>query len=500
MDQAALNTIVQNQTGSITVHKHAQPDPVATERANGKEQNVSSEPLAGATFRLQKVNATAPSALDLATNAGWKNVEAIVKAGVENLPQGYSLGDAVDRTTATDGSTKFDNLELGLYRVEEIASPNGYIAASEPFYITVPMTDPDERNQWMYDLHVYPKNNKVEDVLPSKTVKDAKVQAGGTINYQLNAPIREGKITYFQVEDNFPEAVLEAGDNFLTNVKFNGVEMDSSHYVVTSDPNALGKIRIILTAAGVDFVNASTTGERVITADVALTVKKDAFAGDSSDVIRNEITTYPSTEIEDRPGPDTPPNPDDPNDPDVPPVTPTPEDPNDPNSPPTNPRSFFGNVKLTKQGTDNAPLEGAVFDVYTCNADENGKGILVNKLADFTTAPTNAEGVAYIRGLHANNFVDGAAGTTDPTGYCVVEVKSPEGHSLLAEPVYFQVMADIAADKVELVNLDTAIVNTDDGRFQLPLTGGKGVLLVLGAGMALLLIGGAAYVLRRRQA
>ena len=53
-------------------------------------------------------------------------------------------------------SQKFDNLPLGAYIVTETVTPAGYIG-SKPFIITVPMTHPTEKNEWNYNLHVYPQ-------------------------------------------------------------------------------------------------------------------------------------------------------------------------------------------------------------------------------------------------------------------------------------------------------------------------------------------------------
>ncbi len=36
--------------------------------------------------------------------------------------------------------------------------PTSSITPTAPFFVTLPMTNPDATNRWMYDVNVYPKN------------------------------------------------------------------------------------------------------------------------------------------------------------------------------------------------------------------------------------------------------------------------------------------------------------------------------------------------------
>lgn len=69
-------------------------------------------------------------------------------------------------TTETDkGVAKKDGLALGLYLVVETKAPDKVTSPADPFLVSVPMTriaDNDTTNKltdWIYDVHVYPKNN-----------------------------------------------------------------------------------------------------------------------------------------------------------------------------------------------------------------------------------------------------------------------------------------------------------------------------------------------------
>ena len=84
----------------------------------------------------------------------------------------YSRVGIEQKTKA--GMTKFDNLELGLYLVVETTKPAAVTEAVEPFLVSVPMTKVGENGnadptEWLYDIHVYPKNStKVGEVTLKK--------------------------------------------------------------------------------------------------------------------------------------------------------------------------------------------------------------------------------------------------------------------------------------------------------------------------------------------
>lgn len=488
---AAANpaNIEANKTAKLTIHKHAAADNPG-ERGNGlvDETLRGQKGLQGAKFEYARV-----IDYDLTTNEGWKKLS---DSGLTaDQVTDAMLGEKKEVTTGQDGSVEVSNLPLGLYYVKETQAPQGHnVGESKAFLVTLPMTNPKERNKWNYDVHVYPKNNKVEDPSnPTKTVADANSKAGDKISYVATSPVQAfDPLTKFQVRDFFPSTRLENGN--VTSVKITGnpkaadgvneaTLTNNDDYTVTVNQEN-GHLDVILTASGIAKVNEFTADkDRKVVVGLDFTVKK--LEGDVTTPIENKIgVTQDNTG---NPGDD-------------------PEDPNEPGDDPDNPwpRSYYGDVKITKTGANNQNLNGVTFDLYRCNGpkDMAAKALIEN------AATTGEDGTAVIRGLQANNWVNNQSlpldqkTENDPReylAYCLVETQTAEGHELLAEPVKFQIEANNGNKTVELTTLNVKN-NPSNGGFNLPLTGGKGVLFLLAGGVLLLVLaGGATYILRRRE-
>ena len=72
--------------------------------------------------------------------------------------QSYSTPFVLPQTTDEKGLATFNSLELGLYVVVETATPDKVTSPVKPFLVSVPMTKASNLNEWLYDIHVYPKN------------------------------------------------------------------------------------------------------------------------------------------------------------------------------------------------------------------------------------------------------------------------------------------------------------------------------------------------------
>ncbi|MDE6186404.1 MAG: SpaH/EbpB family LPXTG-anchored major pilin, partial [Lachnospiraceae bacterium] len=73
----------------------------------------------------------------------------------------WQIGSSVYNTAQTattdeNGAASFGNLDLGIYLVVETNSPASVYKAADPFLVAVPMTA--NGTEWLYDVHVYPKN------------------------------------------------------------------------------------------------------------------------------------------------------------------------------------------------------------------------------------------------------------------------------------------------------------------------------------------------------
>ena len=184
------STIDTSKKGSITIHKYLVKGELPTGGSNyGEELTDTSnlkeadgtayEAAGGVGFSIYKVM----DAKDLVAYYDGKY------AGTEPSATAYTVdkdGGQVtlgashynrvgsEKKTAPDGTTTFSDLELGLYLVVETAKPAAVTEEVEQFLVSVPMTKVgkngnDDPTQWLYDIHVYPKNStKVGEVTLKK--------------------------------------------------------------------------------------------------------------------------------------------------------------------------------------------------------------------------------------------------------------------------------------------------------------------------------------------
>ncbi|MCU9518990.1 SpaH/EbpB family LPXTG-anchored major pilin [Corynebacterium sp. ES2794-CONJ1] len=452
---------------SLVIHKYSNNTP--GKAGNGTEIDTANlgEALEGARFKIEKVK---KDSIDLTTNDGWKKAEKVSK-GDEDLQDidFETLPNKTEQTTDGKGVAKWENLPIGLYRVTETEAPAGHQISQKPFYVALPTTNPTNRNKWLETVHVYPKNTKRDDA--SKTVQDEAAKINGEkLTYEITSQLSAGEnYTKYVVSDFYPTDRLEyASDNPLT-VKLAGAQLDGSKYEVTKGEVAgvdnKSYLVITFTEAGLNDLNNNKTAQLVITP--TFTVKQNTDLDNVAPII-NEFKV-----IQMRDGQPEPPTPEDPN---VPPVTP-------PDS--EYPKSFYGNVDIVKKNADDQPLDGAEFSLYVCTKDGD-----IDDSATPLRQGIRATNDVEIKGLLANDYRNGRAVDENARdAYCLVETKAPEGYELSAQPIRFQILTKQGADaEVALVSQD--VVDTKkNGGFNLPLTGGAGVMYLLLAGGAFLLVG-----------
>lgn len=168
----STSTIDTGKKGSITIHKYLVEGDLPTEGSNYGEkltEGPTAEAAKDVGFSIYQVMTAKdlvayyngkdnpePKASDYTIDATKEKVTA--KDGKE-----YKRSRVEQKTDAT-GVTTFNQLEVGLYLVVETTKPAAVTEAVEPFLVSVPMTKvgesgKDDPTQWLYDIHVYPKNS-----------------------------------------------------------------------------------------------------------------------------------------------------------------------------------------------------------------------------------------------------------------------------------------------------------------------------------------------------
>ncbi|MFU0517355.1 SpaH/EbpB family LPXTG-anchored major pilin [Gardnerella pickettii] len=169
--------------------------------------------LNGVTFALRKVTKIGNENMyNLKFEDGWISLASKVKKLNESVRNGsaisvtydHELNDqnlVKDTTKTVDGKAgvlKFPNLEIGLYRVDEISAPEGYTPNFEPFFVTVPQItrqNENTNNTYTYDVSVSPKNVNVKENVKKTSAMGEIIGAGDTLTYTISAKPNKTKLS-----------------------------------------------------------------------------------------------------------------------------------------------------------------------------------------------------------------------------------------------------------------------------------------------------------------
>lgn len=439
--------------GSVTIHKYAEPDQATGLPYDGTkltaEQLKNLTPLQGVTFSIAQVDG-----IDLTTNAGWTTAATLtVKDGkVTDGTTTFATSNTKSGATGLDGVVDFSQLPLGVYLVTEgDPGANPIAISTPPFLVTVPLAT--QKNTWLYDVNVYPKNSLTG---VTKTVDDAKATGlGSEISWTVAAQIPnvgEGRsLNRFEIVDTLDARLGYAGASVAVTDRTGApVTLSDGSFTVTAPATgAAGDLKVVFTEKGLAELQAKALGGTV-TATVKTTVKE---IGDGS--IENTVTLYVND------------------------ATVVSED-----------VTSWGALKVFKYAKSDrveTGLKDAEFQVFTSEADATAR-----------TSPVSVDGkTTFVSDASGNLTVDGLFAGVKGTGkdYWVVETKAPVGYTADLTPIKVTVKPGSIAD-AQIVK----VLNTQVPPPILPLTGGDGAVVFGIAGVALVLIAaGAAVVIARRR-
>lgn len=457
------------------------------------EVGDTSETLGGITFTVQRIDL---GGLNLDTLAGWNAVVAAQSALQDgNLPQ--LTGTEYELITDGEGEASISTatrseFTVGAYLVTEVNS--GEYTVAPPFIVTLPHTH-DEDGVWDYNLTVSPKN---QEVAVNKDVEDAGIVLGQNVKYTITASIPGENLTSLEIEDPLP-AELGAATNVMvgtigaTNPDANIELVLGTDYDLVTAGGDGNDLLVTLTEAGLGRLTTLRTNNPGLTLSVVFNSQVVALPSDDGTFTNDVIVRYPNSTVDTS-------------------TTPDPED---------GAETRLGQLTVNKTDTEGELIAGdAVFELWRCSLNDDGAwavegedGALpiitdpnvdtADELAayaagspegviptSFTTAPT---GTATIYGVQAFNFENGA--DTDDSNICLVETKAPAGYNLNPQPVPVDTYADAnnpASAQYEMVSDFENLRNEDI--VNLPETGGKGTMALIGAGVLVAAVGGAAAV------
>ncbi|OYO06812.1 SpaH/EbpB family LPXTG-anchored major pilin [Enemella evansiae] len=494
-------------TVQLSIHKYLGAATGAA--SNGTQQNVTLPPLAGVNFDVYQVftDAAHTQPIDLTTNTGWTAAAAInghvptpaeiaVGSFTVNGTTYYIAKSATVTTDATGTATFTKPDGVGLYLVNENLSTSGTVTSNgstidkgtispaAAFFVTLPMTNPDDTSRWMYDVNVYPKNqsdsSRKEVTDQGTTTAEGNNAGNHGVKYTITSTITDGmsgaQMGTYVINDQLDPRIGYVGTTVAidpdgdTGTAALVTLTEGTDYTVATSGTTL--VKVTFTSTGLNKLAAANSANPAAT--VVTTIDGTVNEQGGSGEITNVATVIPN-----KPWVDA-----NPGNPGI----------------PTNPvESKYGNIEVNKydpaDSNATAAMAGAVFQVF---ADPTpGDGVCTAGDVSGTpinTATVGSDGKATFTGLQTSDFYNNTA-VTDPTkyqSYCLVETKAPAGYNLSSEAVYVTIMSNTATDTTPAVAIQRVANQKANLGNQLPLTGGNGIA-ALSVGGLLLIGGGLAY-------
>lgn len=460
-----------DQPRSLTVHKFALGPGNGQIAGTGQELPSTAglgTPLPGAVF-----TATQVAGVDLTTPEGWTIANSLSPQSASTRLTGTPF---TSTPSAANGTATFPTtMPLGLYYVQETVLPADATNPTAPFLVSLPLpTGPvgAPANQWIYDVHVYPKNAVTETTktrVPAPA-NSAEARNPDLIRWAIASSIPTlaagDTITNFTLTDRVPAALvfpttLPPGvtGSAVTVANSAGVAQNfvlGTDYTVTTTAAAgTTEATSVLTFTATGLTRLATLQGGLVT----FSVLTRAVSIPSNGLITNTASANINGATETVTG-----------------------------STPIGQLTVLA-YESTNGGT-RTPLAGAVYQVYLNQNDANNQQnpISINGTTNWTTA--------------ANGIV--AIPIITPGNYYVREITPPTGFNLpQSNPVQAVVVAGPTSTVPPVQNyVEFNHTQVSAANFLLPFTGGDGGLWFAVGGGALLAIalGSAILVSRRRAA
>ena len=500
----------KTQTGSITITKYK--DELEKNSSNQYVQSKKTH-VVGAKFKVTPVSKLDGTAIDLKKYDDWLKVAA--KVPTLNANPGSlkdtDLGTALtEQATNSDGVAKFDQLGIGLYKVEEVSVPDGYEKLPQPFFMTIPeITSGKKGTEYNYHVTVDPKNAYTADAIKKTVDTKGMVGTKDDLPYTISTsvvtnsgtPVKDRTADDYQGFAVWDDALISAYDGMdkldnaaakkmISNVKIgttpisNTVDQEDKYSVSVeshsdSDKNSpeAGRKRIKITfkdgaTGGLNDIATAlkTSPNAKLTFDIKFTLSKDVAAGELVNKYGYQPGYKKGTLEGNKPKPVNP-------------------------NPGSESKVTLVKFKIKKiSSADEKPIKGAKFAVFAksdvasaCAADASrSEAKCKNKSSKgFATDTETADKT----GLTADGF-KAKVGQT----FYVVETKAPDKYVLAPKveevtiPTKYTEDASYDAKTQTFVYSfkDVPTSNNIDHWFKLPKTGAYGVFIFAIAGIVLI--------------
>ena len=494
-EDANYGNIKEDAKGSLIVHKHLNGDGNPIGNVDGDAAGGT----AGAAVEGVQFTAYPITDVNLKDPAGWNTISDLAKAGVpENAcanPAAPTLGahtlggGLTSADTDAQGSATIAQMPVRAYLVCETKTPGNIVQKAKPFVVTIPTpnTAAGQEGNWVYDVHVYPKNEKIE---VAKTIEDQKANGyavGSKVRFPVTSTLPKldtnSHYKYFQLKDTLDARLTGVT---ATDIKLDGAVMDAGDYVVAVDGQT---VTVTFTKAGLGKLEAAA-GKSV----QAIFEGKVASVGNGDGAINNRAQLISDTTYAEQPPEPT-------------------EPPANPDNPPTTDEvtTRWGDLTIKKVDSHDGAasktgLKGAEFQLFkakeayagACTKEKEGDAIAVDGK---TTLTTDGDGAINIKGLFVSDSVEGV-GRDNKVGaqercYVLVETKAPTGFVL---PSGQDAMTAVKVQAGAVTTDNVTIENSKQAVPGLPLTGANGMLILTASGAALLMIAvGSVLVARYRE-